>query len=76
MDLDLTDVCLSNKLLSVMWYYSYNCDKSCFRVGVKFRFYNVIIIPKNINVVNIPIENITLRINWNMLNFISAVTMK
>ena len=76
MDFDLTGACWSSKVLNVVCYCSYNCDKSCFRVGVKFRFYNVIIISKNINVVNIPIENITLRINWNMLNFISAVTMK
>ena len=34
MDFDLTGACLSSKVLSVVWNYSRNCDKSALRLVI------------------------------------------
>jgi len=38
MDFDLTGVCLSSKVLSVVWYCSYNCDKSALGLVISSDF--------------------------------------
>jgi len=38
MDFDQTDVCLSSKDLSVVWYFSHNCDKSALGLVISSDF--------------------------------------
>ena len=38
MDFDLTDRCLSSKVLSVVWYCSHNCDKSALGLVISSDF--------------------------------------
>jgi len=38
MDFDLTGVCLSSKVLSVVWYCSHNCDKSALGLVISSHF--------------------------------------